>query len=445
MTYILEEQLDICFEAKGFYGKREKTHRDSFSFKAHILYSQDDLILYAIMSEQNDVAKKKLLEALRTPIKKKDLKIYKAYIGDEGNSIELSTPDEIRFTYNAPNVVAMYLKQISFSYEDEAKVNIYRLSDVCSSMLKDPTEYLFEEESSISWLRNSIPDRKCFDIPFTLAKYKNYSYIITDDIDKLLTIFSLYHSTRFEYDMAILPAQDGIVSMVIKSPRYRIASSNSMKTIGYLLAGQKSMGTLSAFLSASKDCNNRLGSDKILNSYIGNYVRAEYLDDVSKLIIYTTILEKMAGVGINDDTHKCIKYYLAERKISVKKIDDTISNYKFKKELRNEKEDTISNFIQLRNYFVHHLGSEEAELFLRNSNLLFNLKLTITILILEQFGFLDIKFKPEFLNLSLFDECLTVGKFGKVRTQKCRLRKWIKKVTNSGRKYYNRYLLRFSI
>ena len=170
------------------------------------------------------------------------------------------------------------------------------------------------------------------------------------------------------------------------------------------------MGTLSTFLTVTKDYNSLLGSDKLLSSYIDNYVRADYLDDVSKLIIYTTILEKMAGVRNNDDTHKCIKYYLAQRKISISKIDDTIHEYKFRNELRNENGDIISNFIQLRNFFVHHLGSKEAENFLRNSGMLFYLKLTITILILYRFGITEIKFKKDFLNLSVFDDCLTVEK-----------------------------------
>lgn len=438
--YILEEKLDICFEAIAYYGKE----RCSFSFKAHIFYDQNDIILLVFISEQSDVAKKNLLEALRTPIKKKNLKILKAYIDDVGNSINLNNPGEIRFTKhyfnNGQEVVAMYLKQISFSYEDEADGNIYRFSAVCTSMFMEPTEYLFAEESSIMWLRNSTLDNQCFDIPFTLAKYKNHAYLKTEDIENLLTIFSFYHSTRFEYDMAIMPAQNGTVSMEIKSPQYRITSGNSLKTIGYLLSGQKTMGTFSAFLSKSKECNNLLRSDKFLSSYIGNYVRAAYLDDISKLIIYTTILEKMAGVGNSDDTHKCIKYYLAERKINIKKIDDTICNYKFKNELRNEKGDTISNFIQLRNFFVHHLGSEEAEKFLRNSLMLFNLKLTITILILYKLGITEIKFKPSFLHLSVFDDCLTVGKYGKVKTQKCRLCRWLKRVARNFRNVFSHHM-----
>ena len=433
--YITEEIINISFDAIVYYGRE----RSSFCFKAHILYDQNDICLHAFLSEQNDVAKEKLLEALRTPIKKKDFKICKAYIGDTGNSINLNIPEEIRFTrhdyINGQEVVAMYLKQISFSYEDEANGNIFRLSSICSSMLKAPTEYLVEEGSSIEWISNSTPDRQCFDIPFTLAKYKNHSYIKTGDIENLLTIFSFYHCTRFEYDIAITPAQSGIVKMVIKAPQFKVTSGNSLKTIGYLTSEQKSMGTFSAFLSISKDYKNLLPNNKLLSSYIYNYVRADYLDDVSKLIIYTTILEKMAGVGINDDTHKCIKFYLAKQKISVKKINDTLSNYKFKDELRNEKRYIISNFIQLRNYFVHHLGSEEAELFLRKSEMLFYLKLIITILILYRFGITEIQFKSYFRHLSVFDDCLKIGKFRKAKTTKCRFCRWIKAVVNKVKKY----------
>ena len=428
--YILEEELNICFEAIGYYGSRKNGHRDSFCFNAHILYRQEELILYAIMSEQDDVAQKKLHEALRIPIKKKDLNIYKAYIGEEGNSIDLSTPEEIRFTYNAQDVVAMYLNQISFTYEDEAKGSIYRLSAVCSSVLKSPLDYLFKEDDYIAWLKESNFDRQCFDIPFSLANYRNHTILKTDSIDNLLDVLSFYHSTRFEYDMAIIPVQNGKIKTLIKSPQYRISPDNSKKTIGYLLYRGKTMGTCSAFLSVSKGYNNRLRSDKILRIYIGNYVRADYLDNVSKLIIYTTILEKMAGVRNKENTHKYIKYYLAKSKINIQKIDDTIREYKFRNKLRNEKGDVISNFIQLRNYFVHHLGSEDAEKFLRESDMLFNLKLTITILILYRFGITEIKFKKDFLNLSVFDDCLTVGKFGKVKTTKCRLCRWIRNMIN---------------
>ena len=141
-------------------------------------------------------------------------------------------------------------------------------------------------------------------------------------------------------------------------------------------------------------------NDRLLKNYISGYVRAEYLDDISKLTIYTTILEKMAGVKVDDDTYRCIKKYLVQRRIRVTKIDDNIS----KSKIKNEDNDNISNFIQLRNFFIHHLGSEKAETFLKKSDMLFNLKLCITILLLYRLGFQDISFTPDFKHLSIFDE-----------------------------------------
>ena len=111
-------------------------------------------------------------------------------------------------------------------------------------------------------------------------------------------------------------------------------------------------------------------------------------------------------------------------KISISKIDDTIQEYKFRNELRNENGDIISNFIQLRNFFVHHLGSKEAERFLQDSEMLFNLKLTITILILYRLGITEIKFKSYFLNLSVFDDCLTGEKWN-TESPRCIIAAWV--------------------
>ena len=128
-------------------------------------------------------------------------------------------------------MVAMYLKQIRFSYEDEIKESIYRLSAVCSPMLKSPSEYLFKEDDYTAWLKDSTYDRHCFDITFSLAQYKEHTFLKTDEIDNLLDVVSFYHTTRFEYDIAIIPDQNGKVNTIIKSPQNRISSDNSKKTI----------------------------------------------------------------------------------------------------------------------------------------------------------------------------------------------------------------------
>jgi len=413
--YLLEERLDISFEAIGYYGKRKDGKRSSFKFNAHIVYIQNDLVLYSIISEQDDVAQKKLLEALQSPIRKGDYTIKKSYIGDDNNCIDLEMPGEIRFTRHdyvkGQEIVSMFLNQISFTYNGELKESLYRLTSICSPVIFSPTELLIYKDG-IAGFRSSTLNQKCCGIPFTLFKEGGHAYIKTDEIDKILRIFSFYYCTHFEYDMVCSPKQNGNVSLLIKAPQYKATSGNSLKTIGYLLSGQNSLGNLGGFLSTTNDCTNEIWNNKFLSDYISGFIRAEYLDNISKLIIYTTILEKMTRVGIDDDTYKCIKNYLAQKKIDVRKIDDNISS----KNIKNEKKDPISNFIQLRNFFVHHLGSEEAELFLKDSKMLFNLKLTITILILYQFGLTNIQFKTYFAHLSVFDECLKVGNLSKART-----------------------------
>ena len=396
---IFDEKLDISFEAIGYYGKQ----REPFVFKAHIIYKQNELVLLVITSEQGDIAEQKLFEALRSPIKKKDYKITKAYFGDK--SIKLEKHFDIKFTICTQSAfMLMPLNQIRFTYKDEENERIYRLTSVCSPIIFSPTELLIYKNGTAGF-RNSTLSKQCCGIPFTLFKEDNYAYIKTDEIDKLLKIFSFYYCTRFEYDMVSSPEQDGNVSILIKKPQYKTTSGNSLKTIGYLFSGQNSLATFGGFLSATNDCTNEIWNDKFLSDYISGFVRAEYLDDISKLTIYTTILEKMAGAGKKEDTYKCIKHYLAQNKIDIRKIDDNVSS----KNIKNENGDTISNFIQLRNFFVHHLGSEKAEKFLRDSDMLFYLKLTITILILYRLGLTNIRFKSYFAHLSVFNECLKVG------------------------------------
>lgn len=428
--YLLEEQLDISFEAVGYYGERKDGKRPSFKFNGHIVYIRNDLVMYSIISEQNDVAQKKLLEAFKKPIKKDDYTIINSYIGDANNSVDLRLSEEIRFTQHAfisdQEAVALSLKQITFSYKELSNGIICRLSSVCSSILFGPLDHLMNDEGFMTWKKKSDLDKQCFGIPFALSKMGNYAYIKTTQIDNLLSIFSFYFCTHFECDMISTPEQNGTVSIEIKAPRYKATSGNLLKTIGYLLLGQTSLGSFRGFLSSTKDCNGELWNDQLLEGYISGFIRAEYLDEISKLIIYTTILEKMARIGKTDDTYKYIKYYLAKRKIDVRKIDDNISS----KNIKNENMNPISNFIQLRNFFVHHLGSKEAELFLRNSDMLFNLKLTITILLLYGFGFSEIRFKPEFAHLSVFNEGIKLGKMRKVKSQKYRLCKWIRRVIN---------------
>ena len=137
-----------------------------------------------------------------------------------------------------------------------------------------------------------------------------------------------------------------------------------------------------------------------MKQYIDHYVRVEYLDSISKLLLYHSIIEKMAGVGKDNDTYNLIHKFLKERHIDVEKINDGIAS----KGIKNEENQTIDNFVQLRNFFIHHLGSKKAVEFLEESDMLFNLKAAITIILLNDLGIQNVMYDKQFHALSIFDE-----------------------------------------
>jgi len=433
-TFLDDEDLKIQVEIKVYFN----SSRESFIFHGFILYRQYSLNLYVIMSEQTIFAQQKLSEAYYSPIKRSNYKVTKASIGQE--IIELEKPDEeIFFTKGLKakgrELVSMPLKRIKFTCEGETKTNMYRMTSVCTPLLYNPFCFLIDDGNHITGRRYTQLSDNCFNIPFTISRRGNYAYIETDKIDILLLLFSFYYCNYIEYDMASYPCKDGKTCIEIKTPQYKVIVNNPIPSTDFLFSNQKSLGSFTDFLYVTNECGGGLIYDELFSKYISYYVKAEYLDDVSKLIIYTTILEKMAKVKISDSTYDCIKNYLDKIKIDIRKIDSNVSKGKIK----NERGRTISNFVMLRNSFVHHLGSEKAEQFLRESDMLFYLKMCITILLLYRMGIADVKFDQNFAHLSLFDECITVGKYAKAKTNECRFCRWIYKMVCTFFLYWHKF------
>lgn len=114
------------------------------------------------------------------------------------------------------------------------------------------------------------------------------------------------------------------------------------------------------------------------------------------------MLEKMAGVQKGEDTYKIIQTYLEEKHICIEKINAGVNIAGIK----NGDGKKVENFVQLRNFFVHDLGSRKAEKFLRDSKMLFNLKLTLTILLLNLLDIENIKFDRMYHEVSVFDRTI---------------------------------------
>ena len=260
--YLYDDSLEIHFKARVYYNNE----RNFYSFSAYILYQQNELQLCIKLSEQDDIAKEKLKSAFLTPIKRKDIKITKAFIGED--CIELEKPDEdIMFTYgerrNGKEFVSMPLKQIKYTYNEKVTNTVYRLSSICSPKLFSPIEFLVNNESTVVGIKSSILKEKCFKIPFNLFKKGTHAYIETGIIDDLLNILSFFYSTRIEYDLVSYPVKEGIAKIEINVPQYKVAPSSSSLSIGYLLSGQGFIGNFIDFLAASNNC------DESIYAYVG--------------------------------------------------------------------------------------------------------------------------------------------------------------------------------
>ena len=231
---------------------------------------------------------------------------------------------------------------------------------------------------------------------------EHHVYIQTKGgIGILLRTLSFFFCDPIECDM-IYSNVNGVSHIEVSPSQYSIMGAKKNDMLGYLFTGKICLGHLFDFIGALKHYDPSIISGKKIEAYIGNIIRAEYLDVVSKLLLYSSILEKMSNVPRGKGAYDYIVKYLCKNHIRVEKINDNIE----KKNILNADKEIINNYVELRNFFVHHLGSKEAEKFLKESDLLFYLKLTITILILKDIGITDVTFDKNFHNISVFDDSI---------------------------------------
>lgn len=187
----------------------------------------------------------------------------------------------------------------------------------------------------------------------------------------------------------------------LKEPHYKICLNRKIdnQQLTYLFCKGKCLNYFTDFLEQLSNISKPSDFDN-LRLYIEYYVRAEYLDEISKLILYTSILAKFSNVKKGQDTDKAISQFLKSNHLSFEKINCSITG----ENIKNSEGKPIDNFVKLRNFIIHQLGNQKAENFLRTSNMLFNLKMAITIIILKKLGICDVHFDKYFHEISIFED-----------------------------------------
>lgn len=398
MGFLFNESFQITFLLQLFYNGEEG--RASVCFDATIKLENNVITLKIYLS---DSFKKNKLSNMLTTYKKKDFKIRNDSI--DNYIIELKIIEDIRFTHfyteKGKHICSMTLKNFYYSYKGTERLTTYRLNTTASTLLSPYLTGLSVIGNRVIGAEPVTFESSCYGLSFYMYRDKHHVYVQTEgDIDILLRTLSFFFCIPIEYDMVYSYDEEGNSHIEVSTTQYNIQATKRNEMLGYLFLGDVCLDHLFDFIDIIKSHNAKSMTDKMIESYIGNYVRAEFLDDISKLLLYTSILEKMAKVGKKEDAYNKIHHLLISYHIDIEKINDGV----YKKELKNEEKENIENFIQLRNFFVHHLGSTEAESFLSNSKMLFYMKLVITILLLKKLGISEAIFDKSFHNISVFNK-----------------------------------------
>lgn len=412
-TFPFNETCEIDVEIKIYY--KENSERKAFILTGVIKYD-NSLWLHITFDKTQDDSFSLAHKLLSKGVAKKNFKITKAYIGDVG--ISLSVEDKSlemhRLEQGAVNIISIQLKKISYQYKGTNDQPTYRLSSIISPLFFTYLNDIYIGNGKLS-LRERTIEGKIYGKSFSLHKVNNNVYLQTNEKNwkSLLLIFSLFFGNAVESDMQSTPLCNGQIKVDVMPPGYKILSRTNNFALGYLHTGNKYFSRFGDFLSMANSISEITFGNKYFNLCIENFVRAAYLDEVSQLTIYTTILERLANV--KNDTYGEIKSYLSDNNIDVKKLNDNVAQAK----IRNEKRGNVENFVQLRNFFVHHMGSDKGIQFLKESDMLFNMKLAINILLLKKIGMRDIEFRHDFKHLSIYLEEQPTNNVK--RTRKCKI------------------------
>lgn len=419
------EHINIAFQLQ-LYFKKDKV-RKSITFDAVIKLDNTIPLLYLDIDSTRDIEKKEVAVILSRVIKKKDYKIINPKAN--GSVIKLVIGRDLFFnrtftlqlngSQEKKHVCTMELKQLYYSYVATNNGKLYRLSSVSSSLIIPHLSTLFVNEKQQLDVQPIEPSFTFNKKSYTFTRDDQFVYIRTkeDDITDLLTLLSLFFCNPIEYDMVASYEQETCCNVEVKTPKYKTLGAKDNNILQYLFCEDVCFAHYFDFLSIANKYASLSKDSTMYKTYVDNYVRAEYLDDISKLLLYHTIIEKITGVESGEDTYDTICKNLKENyHIDANKINDGIDSQNIVG--YNNKE--IVNFVQLRNFYVHHLGSEKASEFLRDSDLLFYMKQAITILLLKLLGIKDVKFDKGFHKISVFDNSVEEFDYRKYILDKCK-------------------------
>lgn len=399
-VFLFNESNEIALKLQLFY--RDNDCRRAILFDAVIKMNDGELIMY--IEYGNSKYEESTTNLLIKEYKKDDYRIIDATISGKNVSIKLDGSVQFNRFYceNGKKYCSMTIKHIHYEYVGESLQTCYRLASVASQMLAPYLTGLSVQGYIVVGAHPTDFSGKCFGRNFYMFRDEHRVYAQTEEkVSDIMSVLSFFFCNPIEYDMSC-SYENGNRKIDVIIPEYKIRGSKRNEMLGYLFCNNCCMDHLFDFLEMTNTSQMQPLENNMVKTYIDNLVRAEYLDSISKLLLYHSIIEKMAEVGKADDTYNLIHKFFRKENLNIEKINDGIE----KMGVQNEDNENISNFVQLRNFFVHHLGSKKAQEFLRDSDMLFYMKMSIVVLLLKKMGIENVKFDKQFHRISIFDDSI---------------------------------------
>lgn len=145
-----------------------------------------------------------------------------------------------------------------------------------------------------------------------------------------------------------------------------------------------------------------------LQNAIYTFARCKYCDDSTQFLLLYAIFDRYVGNSQNTDPYNQMKdnflYYNIDITRIGKKIDENLRKLQLVLERSSGKKVIVENFCNLRNYILHFMSNAAIDEYISRSNLIDNMRFAVTIIILKELGFNDIKYRSEWNYLSIFND-----------------------------------------
>lgn len=393
-VFPFDEDNEIKLKVKLYLRGRECS---TIIVDAAIRFNDNMISLYTLVEASN---RSNVHLFYNHVFKKDDISIEKAVV--RGMEIKVTRQPLFftRFVSDAKSIIcSLTFKSIEYRISNNSIHHFYRLSDNAKFLKGYLTQFIVKDDKVVGTKSSEL----------TFSIYNSNRYVLSYEGDKVflklgsgsdpkifLTIASFFSCSPIEILM-----ENNNGKVLLYEPHYKICLNRKEvnQQLTYLFCNGQCLDYFTDFLNLLSNIRQPADFDKLCLC-IEYYVRAEYLDEISKLVLYTSILAIFSNVKRGDDTDKAICRFLKRNHLSFDKINCKITG----ENIINSEGKLIDNFVKLRNFFVHQLGNQNAKDFLRNSDMLFNLKMAITILILKKMGIRDVRFDKHFHEISIFED-----------------------------------------